>query len=214
MLQIQRFCFNPFQENTYIIYTAQGECIVFDPGFYGVEESREFWHFIQEKQLTVQQIFLTHTHLDHIFGLDELVGKTQITPQLHQLEHDILDYGSTDALRFGFEMSSYIGPVTYINSATKLEFANHKIEILHTPGHSPGSLVFYFASEAWAIVGDVLFKGSIGRTDLRLSSYADLLHSLKSQILKLPPETRIYPGHGPYTNIQYEQNNNPFLQDI
>lgn len=211
MLQIHRFTFNPFHENTYLIYDKKGDCLVIDPGFYNKEEAQEFWNFLDKKQLQVKQILLTHTHLDHIFGLNELVEKTKIIPQLHPLEQEILNHSSTDALRFGFELLSYNGKINYLDSDVKLQFSENYIHVLHTPGHSPGSVTFYSPNQNWAIVGDVLFKGSIGRTDLRLSNYSDLIHSIKDKLLVLPEDTIIYPGHGPYTDIGYEKNNNPFL---
>lgn len=149
--------------------------------------------------------------MDHIFGLNELVEKTKIIPQLHPLEQEILNHSSTDALRFGFELLSYNGKINYLDSDVKLQFSENYIHVLHTPGHSPGSVTFYSPNQNWAIVGDVLFKGSIGRTDLRLSNYSDLMHSIKDKLLVLPEDTIIYPGHGPYTDIGYEKNNNPFL---
>lgn len=211
MLHIHNFVFNPFRQNTYLLYADSGESLVIDPGFYGVEEAREFWDFIAEKNLQIAQIWLTHAHLDHIFGLSQLVEKTKLKPKLHQLEQEILDYGAVDALRFGVDLQAYTEPVEYVDEQTQLSFAGEAVQVLHTPGHSPGSLVFHFANLGFALVGDVLFRESIGRTDLRLANHQDLLHSLQNKLLKLPPKTQIYSGHGVHTTLDYELRNNPFL---
>lgn len=212
MLKIQTLVCNPFRQNTYILYDQQRDCVVIDPGFYGDKESQSFWNFIQEQDLQIRQIWLTHAHLDHIFGLNELVAKTQLVPVLHSLEQEILDYAAVDALGFGCELQSYTGNIAYIEAGDVLHFAGNKVEVLHSPGHSPGSVVFYFPVQGFAFVGDVLFRESIGRTDLRGSSHVELMHSIHSKLLTLPPSTKIYAGHGLCTSIEHELAHNPFLR--
>jgi glyoxylase-like metal-dependent hydrolase (beta-lactamase superfamily II) len=211
MLNVQYFTFNPFQENTYIISNDKKQCWIVDPGMFDANETKLLLDFINENGLQPQAIINTHAHIDHILGVDALVEKFNIPFSLHEKDMPVLQSAKASAAMFGFDITGVPRPTSYITEGQPLMLGNDEIEVRFTPGHSPGSIIFYYPKGKWAIVGDVLFAGSIGRTDLPGGSYGTLINSIKTHLLTLPDDTVVYPGHGPATNIGTERNSNPFL---
>ena len=211
MLQVKSFEFNPIQENTYIIYNEFNECAIIDPGCYFTEEEEELSRFIEEKKLTPILLINTHCHLDHVFGNKYVAEKYSLSLHIHPDEARVLDYAPTSALMYNLPFDSYYGEIIPLKPNEEISIGNHKLKILYTPGHSPASLSFYSA-DGFVIAGDVLFKQSIGRTDLPGGDYDTLINSIKTELFPLPDDTKVYPGHGPATTIGYEKRNNPFLQ--
>jgi hydroxyacylglutathione hydrolase len=212
MLNQHLLTFGPFQENTYILYNEHKQCWITDPGMYGPEETEEFISYIEDHQLQPQAIINTHAHIDHIFGVQALVDKYNIPFAIHTKEQPILDYASSSASVFGLKFGKTPKPDYYLKENEPFSLGNDTLQIRFTPGHSPGSIVFYYPEGKWLIGGDVLFAGSIGRTDLPGGNYQTLIDSIRSQLLTLPPDTKVYPGHGPATTIADEMRSNPFLQ--
>lgn len=214
MLYLHSFVFNPFQENTYIISNDNNDCWIVDPGMYDNAETKQLIDFITEKKLTPKSIINTHTHLDHIFGVQALKGLYNIPFGIHKLDEPVLAGAKGSAMLFGFNFSNTPEADFYIDEANEIQLGTDKLAVFLTPGHSPGSICFYNKQEHWLIGGDVLFAGSIGRTDLPGGNYDVLLNSIKTSLWPLPDETVVHSGHGPLTKIGNEKASNPFLQDL
>jgi glyoxylase-like metal-dependent hydrolase (beta-lactamase superfamily II) len=212
MIQIHSFSFNPFQENTFVLSNAKNECIIIDAGCYFEEEKKELLSFIQAKKYTPIYLLNTHAHLDHVFGLHFLKQQFPTVPfLLHERELPVLNSFIAVTKNYGVPADAPPQPDTFINEKSEIFFGDEKIKILFTPGHSPGSLSFYFEKEKFVIGGDCLFQQSIGRTDLPGGDFSTLVQSIHSQLFALPDETIVYSGHGPTTTIGEEKNFNPFV---
>ncbi|MFT4062504.1 MAG: MBL fold metallo-hydrolase [Edaphocola sp.] len=212
MLQVKAFTFNPFQENTYLLINERKDCWIIDPGMYGVQEEKKLVDFMTLNGLQPKQIINTHTHIDHIFGVDALKQKYNIPFGAHRSEAPVLQSARGSAMMFGFNFGA--APVVdfFIEEGKNLLLGNDELQVLLCPGHSPGSIVFYNKGAGWAIAGDVLFNGSIGRSDLPGGNHEVLVNSIRTQLYALPKETEIYPGHGPATTIGAEMRHNPFVK--
>lgn len=212
MLNINFFTFNAFEENTYVIYNEKKECWIVDPGMYDPQEIEAMISFITDKQLLPQAIINTHTHLDHIFGVPALMNKYGIPFGVHDQEVQVLNMATGTAALFGFEYRNPPKPTFFIREGEPLKLGDDTIEVRFVPGHSPGSIAFYYAPGNWVISGDALFAESIGRTDLPGGNSETLLHSIRTQLFTLPAETSVLSGHGPATTIGHERKYNPFLR--
>jgi glyoxylase-like metal-dependent hydrolase (beta-lactamase superfamily II) len=212
MLNVVFFTFNPFEENTYIISNELKQCWIVDPGMYYPEEVKMFTNYIQEKQLQPQGIINTHAHLDHIFGVQALMDKYSIPFAMHQSETPVLERASDSAAMFGVDLSVPPTPDFYIKETEPLKLGDDTLEVRFTPGHSPGSISFYYAPGNWVISGDVLFAGGIGRTDLPGGNFDTLIKSIKTQLFTLPGNTQVLSGHGVATHIDEEKKYNPYLR--
>ena len=214
MLQLQTFTFNAFQENTYLIINEHKDCWIVDPGMYDSSETNQLFDFISSNSLTPKAIINTHAHLDHIFGVQACKDKYNIPFHLHEKDLPVLNGAAGSAMLFGFEFKHIPKPDSFIREGEALTLGQEEIEVRFTPGHSPGSVVFYSSEGKWLIGGDVLFNGSIGRTDLPGGSFDVLINSIKSEVFTLPDDTLVFSGHGPSTTIGREKKHNPFLSDI
>ena len=212
MLNVVFFTFNAFEENTYLITNEKKECWIVDPGMYYPDEIEQFNKYISDKQLTPVAIINTHAHLDHIFGVQAMMDQYHIPFGLHEKELPVLQMGSATAAMFGFDMPNIPKPTFFISEAEPLKLGHDTIDVRFTPGHSTGSISFYYAPGNWIVAGDVLFSGSIGRTDLPGGSHETLIDSIRTRLLVLPAETQVLSGHGPATTIGEEKKHNPYLQ--
>ena len=212
MLSITSFTFNAFDENTYLIVNDKKECWFVDPGMYDESEITQVTNYIAHKQLIPQGIINTHAHLDHIFGVQAMMDRYQIPFGLHQSELPVLQAGTATAAMFGFHMPHVPKPTFYIPEGEPLKLGHDEVTVLLTPGHSPGSISFYYAPGNWVISGDVLFSGSIGRTDLPGGNFNTLIHSIRTHLFVLPNITTVLSGHGEATTIGEEKSHNPFLK--
>lgn len=210
-MKIQSFTFNPFQENSYIIYDETKECIIIDPGCYTAQEKETFLNFIIENGLKPVRLLNTHCHLDHIFGNEFVIQKFGLKLEAHENEVPILRHATVAADMYGVPMEKPSDIDVYINEKDVIAFGKSKLTILFTPGHSPGSISFYSEKEKFVIAGDVLFRKSIGRTDLPMGNHEQLLTSIREQLFTLDKNTIVYNGHGPETTVGYEKANNPYL---
>jgi glyoxylase-like metal-dependent hydrolase (beta-lactamase superfamily II) len=210
MLAIHAFTFNPFQENTYVVYSASGECVIVDPGCSNATEEQALDRFISEKGLKVVCIWCTHCHIDHVFGLAFAARQYQVVPLIPKAEQPVLDAVERVAEMYG--LSYYGSPeVAYFESAQQA-LGGQNLEILQVPGHSPGHIAFYHRESAQLLSGDVLFHRSIGRTDLPGGDMDTLITSIRTQLFTLPGVTKVYPGHMQPTTIAEEIKHNPFLR--
>ena len=212
MLYLHAAVFNAFSENTYIIYNAHADCWIIDPGMYDTQETAAFKDFIAKAGLKPRGILNTHPHIDHILGVQAMIDTYGIPFALHPLEGPVLAGARGSAMLFGLSFGAIPQPTQALREGEPLQLGDDVLEVRLAPGHSPGSVVFYYAEGGWAIGGDVLFAGGIGRSDLPGGNGAVLLESIRTQLFTLPDDTVVYPGHGPETTVGKEQRSNPFLR--
>ncbi|MCS6967383.1 MAG: MBL fold metallo-hydrolase [Cytophagales bacterium] len=211
-IKIHRFTFNEFQENTYLLSDPQGKTVIIDPGCYHRREKALLQQFIAEHGLEVVLVVNTHCHIDHVLG-NYFIQKTyRVALLIPEKEQTMLEAVPQYAHLYGFEGYEPTVPDGFLTENDTLQFGTAQMQIRFVPGHSPGHLVFYSPSEGFCIGGDVLFLNSIGRTDLPGGNHEQLLESIRTQLYTLPPETVVYPGHGPQTTIDYERRTNPFCR--
>lgn len=210
-MTIKSFAFNPFQENTYIVFDETKECVIIDPGCYTEQERQILVHFIEANNLKPVRLLNTHCHLDHICGNHFVATKYHLKLEAHKAELPILAHAPKAAKMYGFPMENSPEIEVFIDENDSIKFGKSTFEILLTPGHSPGSICFYSKKNEVVIAGDVLFRQGIGRTDLPLGNYEDLINSITEKLFTLPKKTIVYSGHGPSTSIGYELVNNPFF---
>lgn len=212
MLTVTSFTFSPVQENTYVVYNETGECCIIDPGCYFGNERNELKEFIQTSGLTPKYLLNTHCHLDHVFGNKFVHDTWNLTLHLHEKEKPVLEYAPTFSLSWGLPFDNYKGDLIFLREGDTIALGNDAFKVLFTPGHSPGHIAFYCEAQQFVIGGDVLFRESIGRTDLPGGNFDTLIASIRNQLFVLPDETVVYSGHGPKTTIGYEKIHNPFLK--
>jgi len=212
MINIDVIPINPWQENTYILSDESGECVIIDPGCLSQEECKLVSDFIDNKGYKPVRLLQTHLHLDHVFGARYIAEHYNLKLEAHLADEFFIDQTVEYAANFGVQVEAnppVIG--NYLNNGDKVTFGQSSLNVIHVPGHSPGGIAFYSESDQFAIVGDVLFRESIGRADLPGGDYDTLIASIKSNLLVLNDEVKVYPGHGPSTTIGHERSNNPFL---
>ncbi len=210
-MNIQRFTFNPFQENTYILYDETKECVIIDPGCYDPEEKQELFTYIKKNQLKPVHLLNTHCHIDHVLGNYFVSQAYHLQPEVHPAEVMLLNATREYGPQYGIYMDPSPAPHAHLQDGNLIHFGKSRLEMIHAPGHSPGSICFYHAETRTLIGGDVLFQRSIGRTDLPGGDMDTLLQSIEKKLFILPDDTIVYPGHGPETSIAFEKLNNPFL---
>jgi hydroxyacylglutathione hydrolase len=214
MLTVQAFTFNPVQENTYIVYNEKRDCCIIDPGCYFASEEQQLKEFIDKNNLKPVYLLNTHCHLDHIFG-NRFVQKIYGLPlHLHQLEKAVLEYGPASGQLWQLPFDNFDGELIFIDEGQSISLGDEQLDILFTPGHSPGSVSFYSKDAKFVISGDVLFQGSVGRTDLPGGDFTILEESIKMKLYTLPADVIVYPGHGESTTIGDEMKTNPFVKMI
>lgn len=213
-MKVKRFEFNPISENTYVIYDETKECVIIDPGCFYPDEKALLLDFILDNDLVVKRIINTHLHFDHVFGLSFVEDQFGLKTEANKEDEFLLKEMTAQLRLFGFgEYESKTPEIgKYINENDVVTFGKQRLIALHVPGHSPGSLVFYNQDAGCLFAGDVLFRGSIGRTDLAGGSMEQLINGIKDKLLKLPFDTVVYPGHGPQTTIGEEIKSNPYLR--
>ncbi|MBX2970960.1 MAG: MBL fold metallo-hydrolase [Cyclobacteriaceae bacterium] len=214
MLQIKHFEFNPFQENTYVLYDETGECVIVDPGCSNKHEEDQLKAFIADNQLSVKQVINTHCHIDHVLGNAFVKRAFGVKLLIHPIEESLLRAVKTYAPNYGFFGYQEAEPDVFITEADELQVGNETLTVLFVPGHSPGHLAFYHEPSHSLIGGDVLFYNSIGRTDLPGGDYDTLINSIHQKFFTLPDEVTVYCGHGPVTKIGYEKRTNPFCATL
>jgi hydroxyacylglutathione hydrolase len=212
MLRVETFTFNDFQENTYLLINDNNQCWIIDPGMYRPAETQHFFDFIQHHKLIPQAVINTHTHIDHIFGVQACLDTFNIPFLIHPKDVPLLNMAPASATLWGLNFSQSPQPTSFLDETKPLAVGTDQLNVRFTPGHSPGSVSFYSADGGWVIGGDVLFSGSIGRTDLPGGNYDTLIDSIKTELMTLPDATLVYSGHGPATTIDRERQHNPFLQ--
>ena len=212
MITIKSFEFNYFQENTFLLYDDTREAVLIDCGCCRKEEEKELTDFILENKLTLKHLLCTHLHVDHVFGNGFIYKTYGLKPEANKQDVEKLPSPDEQAKLFGLRQHVENVPVEkYIVGGEIIKFGTSELQVLTVPGHSPGSVAFDNKKNGVAIVGDALFAGSIGRTDLWGGNQEVLVAAIHDKLLSLPDETVIYPGHGPETRVIDEKFNNPYL---
>ncbi len=214
MIKIDSFTFNPFQENTYILSDETGTCIIIDPGCYDLDEKNELAGFIDRQGLKPIKILLTHAHIDHVLGINFLSGKYNLPIVMNSIEIELLKSAAVYGQMWGIQVEPAPEPQEFLEDGDIFTFGNTELEVLFTPGHSPGSLSFYHRSTKQLIAGDVLFRESIGRTDLPGGNFETLESSIRTKLYTLEDGVVVYSGHGPSTTIGHEKRSNPFVNEL
>lgn len=214
MLYLKQFTFNPFQQNTYVLYTDEGQAYFIDAGNSTNGENEQLSAFIEEKKLKPERLLLTHAHLDHIMGAKFIHEKFGLLPEVHKSELFFFERMQLSAQMYGVNCEQAPDPVAFLEDGQEISLGSYNIQCILAPGHSPGSICFYLKEKNVLIGGDVLFNGSIGRTDLPLGNHDQLISSITKRLLVLPEETKVYCGHGPATTIGHEKASNPFLTGV
>lgn len=210
-MKVESLTFNDFAENTYILYDDTGECAIVDPGCVTKSEQQQIDNFITSNDLKPVLLINTHAHLDHVFGVNYISEKYHLDLHLHPGELPLLEGGPQIAKMYGLALEPNRAKVVAIEEGDRLTFGKTSLDLLLTPGHSPASICFYHAESKQLIAGDVLFQGSIGRTDLPGGDYDTLIGSITDKLFPLGDDVFVYPGHGPATTIEVERKTNPFL---
>ena len=207
MLTVKKFVVNPIEESTYVLHDETGAAVIVDCGVLYPEEETALLNYIKNNNLTVKHHLLTHSHFDHIFGADFVFRTFGVAPSMHK--NELATYESAAA-----QMRSFVGNAFQLvtppagvlfSDGDVVTFGTHKLTVLSTPGHTQGGVCYYCKEENLLLSGDTLFYRSIGRTDLFGGNYEQLLQSIKQELLPLPAETKVYPGHGPATTIGEER---------
>jgi glyoxylase-like metal-dependent hydrolase (beta-lactamase superfamily II) len=211
MIHIKAFTFSPISENTYVLYNDMGKAIIIDPGCYFPAEQETLKNFITDTGLSPVHLLNTHCHLDHVFGNKWVHETYGLALHIHPNEATMLELAPMSGERWGLPFQNYTGPLHFLNDGDTVLLDDTALQVILAPGHSPGSICFYLPNQGDLIGGDVLFRGSIGRTDLPGGDSETLLTSIREKLWVLPDETVVYSGHGIKTTIGYEKRNNPFL---
>ncbi|MFY0651598.1 MAG: MBL fold metallo-hydrolase [Cyclobacteriaceae bacterium] len=210
MIEIQNFVFNAFMENTYVIYDESKEAIIVDPGCYERQEEEELTSFIESENLNVVKLVNTHCHIDHVFGNQFVKDKYGVGLYIHKADEETLRSVKVYAPAYGFTNYNEAEADGYFDVSDTLDFGNSSFEIVFVPGHAPGHIAFINKEQKVCIGGDVLFDGSIGRTDLPGGNFEQLIQSIHTELFVLDDDTTVYPGHGGTTTIGKEKMSNPF----
>ena len=212
MLSVKAFTFSPVQENTYVLYNEKSQCCIIDPGCYFPEEKQELKDAIEKAGWKPVLLLNTHCHLDHVFGNQFIYDTWGLQLHIHEKEKPVLDFAPQSGMMWQLPFDNYNGPLEFLKEGSTIQIGDERLEIRFTPGHSPGSVSFYHEEGKFIIGGDVLFNGSIGRTDLPGGDFDVLVKSIQTEFFTLPDETKVYSGHGPVTTIGFEKMNNPFVK--
>lgn len=212
MITVKSFVFNPYQENTYVLYDESGACAIIDPGMYGAAEEERLVAFVRDKGLRPEILLNTHCHIDHVLANRFVYEQFGLVPQMHEGELPLLIEVQNYAPQMGLRYEPSPIPESFLEDGQTIKFGESELELILVPGHSPAHLCFYAAQQGFLIGGDVLFRNSIGRTDLPGGNHEQLLMSIGQRVYTLPDETVVYPGHGPETTVGHEKRTNPFVR--
>ncbi len=210
MIKIKSFTFNPFQENTYVLYDESKSCIIIDPGCYEDDEKEVLASFISSESLTVEKLVNTHCHIDHVLGNRFVKDTYGVELYIHKNDEATLKAVETYAPNYGFPQFESATSDQFLEDGDSLTFGNSSLDILYVPGHAPGHIALVSSPDDFCVGGDVLFRGSIGRTDLPGGDFDTLIKSIHEKMFVLSDSMAVYCGHGPSTTIGEEKVSNPF----
>lgn len=213
MITVKTFICNPFQENTYILYDETGECVIVDAGCYSQEEHDAIDSFIAGNNLKPVKLLNTHGHIDHIAGIEYLSKKYGIELYMHADDVDNINRSATMGAAWGFNIQIPTCKVNFVEDNDTVSFGNSTLKVVALPGHTKGGVGYYNDEKKIIMVGDTLFRGSIGRTDLPGGDYETIIRSIIKKLLPLGDEVRYYSGHGESSTLGHERRYNPFVNE-
>lgn len=208
-MNLQRFSLGPLGTNCYIVFDEDKNALIFDPG----AEAERLIQFMSENNLKPHAILLTHAHFDHIGAVDALRKHYEIDVYLHEEEKEWLTEPELNRSVLSLPEPISTEAPNHLLVPGELVIGPFQLQVIHTPGHSPGSVTFIFHDYGFIISGDVLFQQGVGRTDLPGGSFEVLVHSIQEKLYQLPDNFRVFSGHGEETNIGYEKQFNPFVSE-
>lgn len=209
-MEVRTFTFNPFQTNCYVCH-SDGEGVLVDAASSTPEEHRQIEEYIARRGITIKHLLLTHGHIDHIFGCRHFSDRFDMPFRMHRADAPLLAHAPEQSAMFGVPLDDPPEPSPDLDQDAEISFGGVRWRVLHTPGHSPGSVSFYDEQNQTVLAGDVLFAGSIGRTDLWRGSLSVLMESIFQKLVPLGDDVRVLSGHGEETTIGHERRSNPFL---
>jgi glyoxylase-like metal-dependent hydrolase (beta-lactamase superfamily II) len=210
MVQVQSFTFNPFMENTYVLFDETKEAVIIDPGCHDISEKNELVNYITKNNLSPKYILNTHGHIDHVLGNSFAKEHFGVPLLIGSKDLETLRSVEVYAPAYGFQSYQAAEPDILLSEGDTVDFGQTQLQHLFVPGHAPGHIAFYDKTKTFIIGGDVLFNGSIGRTDLPGGDFDTLISSIHNEFFKFPEDTIVYSGHGEPTTIGHEKINNPF----
>jgi len=213
MITVKTFICNPFQENTYILYDETGECVIVDAGCYSPDEQENIDSFIAGNNLKPVKLLNTHGHIDHIAGIEYLSKKYGIELYMHADDVDNINRSATMGAAWGFNINVPTCKVNFVEDNDTIMFGSSTLKVVALPGHTKGGVGYYNDEKKIIMVGDTLFRGSIGRTDLPGGDYETIIRSIIKRLLPLGDEVRYYSGHGESSTLGHERRYNPFVNE-
>jgi len=212
-MTLHHLIYNPYEVNVFIVASDDGQCLLVDPACCSAAEQNDLKKFITNKGLRPVWLVNTHGHYDHITGNAFVCQEWKMEISAHREEIIVMELGYDRGEQFGFPANKPPTPTVFLGDGDSVDIGDDvSLQVLHIPGHSPGSIALYSPVQKWVIVGDVLFSGSIGRTDLPGGNFDLLIDGIKKKLLTLPPDTTVLTGHGAFTTIGHEKINNPYLK--
>lgn len=213
-MNLAKLTFNPFQENTYVLWDETGEAIIVDAGNYNERENDALRNFIAEKNLKPVMAVNTHGHIDHILGVEKVKEMFAVPFALHPQDKFLVESAPTHGAIYGFKVEVIPTVDIELEDGGEVKFGNTVLRVIQTPGHTPGHISLYEPENKVLLTGDTLFKESIGRTDLPGGDYGWIMRSIIDRILPLGEEVTFYPGHGPSSTLGHEMKYNPFIVEV
>lgn len=212
MTNLKIFVFNSFAENSFVLYDETGECVIIDPGCHAEDEKTHLRSFITQNHLKPVALINTHFHVDHILGNPFVCSTYNLKPTGHAAGKFFWETAREFGSVFNITLDDIARPEIFVADGDVIRFGKTELEVRYTPGHADGSICLVCHEQKFVIAGDVLFYGSIGRTDLPTGNFDILMDSIQQKLFVLDDDYTVYPGHGPKTSIGFERLNNPFIQ--
>ena len=213
-MNIAQLTFNPFQENTYVVWDDTRECVVIDAGNYSSQEDAALVKFLSEKNLKPVMALNTHGHVDHMLGVNRIKEEYGASFAIHGADRFLIETAPTHGSIYGFRVGEVPATDVDLDGVPEVKFGNTVLKVIHTPGHTPGHVCYYEPESRTLFSGDTLFKESIGRTDLPGGDYGWIMRSIIDRLLPLGGDVKFYPGHGPSSTIGHEMLYNPFITEV
>ena len=210
-MNIKKFTFNPVSVNAFVLWDDTLECVIIDAACFYPHEEQQLKSFIETNHLKPVKLLNTHGHFDHLMGNRFIERTWGLKCEIHKEDNYLLEQASNQAGMFGIPMQQPPKAGHFFEDGDTIEFGNSTLKVIHVPGHSPGGVAFYSEADSLLIAGDILFYGSVGRTDLPKGNHVQLISGILGKLMVLPKNVVVYCGHGPETTIGDEKKSNPFL---
>ena len=211
-MKIKKFTFNPVSVNAYLLWDETKEAVLIDPACFYPSEEAELSRFVESEGVTIVHLLNTHGHFDHLMGNRFAEAKWGLKCKIHPGDAPMTGQARKHAVLFGITMTDPSSDVESLAEGDVITFGNSSLSVIHVPGHSPGSVAFYDEKDQIVVVGDILFEGSVGRTDLPGGNHSQLISGIKEKLLSLDDQVVVYPGHGGHTTVGWEKRTNPYLR--